>query len=289
MPTDPFPLASELIAESLHGKIQIVPRAARLLEHKLRGEALLSVSNILSIIHKEEEKIKRCWLVLKKGTWLLCWHRSYIWPNVFFFYLLQLWEIYISRVIYTVHVFVLIWTKQMIGIISHPYQICCQLMQITLLVYYNAGQLLCNFYDWTCHINSVFFRHLCLCSDSERKESNQIKYFILILLLIQPFSLWGLSYYASVRDLIKWLLTSLLGQTLLCYMCLRYGFQHSQLLACKQLLSQVFERLILFLVLFFFPLFSLPHLSTHRASLCFFLKPLGMVKTIGSQFFTIIY
>lgn len=142
MPTDPFPLASELIADSLHGKIQIVPRAARLLEHKLRREALLSVSNILSIIHKEEEKIKRCWLVLKKGTWLLCWHRSYIWPNVFFFYLLQLWEIYISRVIYTVHVFVLIWTKQMIGIISHPYQICCQLMQITLLVSYNARQLL---------------------------------------------------------------------------------------------------------------------------------------------------
>lgn len=68
MPTDPFPLASQLIVESLHGKIQIVPRAARLLEHKLRGEALLSVSNILSIIHKEEEKIKRCWLVLKKGT-----------------------------------------------------------------------------------------------------------------------------------------------------------------------------------------------------------------------------
>lgn len=68
MPTDPFPLASELIADSLHGKIQIVPRAARLLEHKLRREALLSVSNILSIIHKEEEKIKRCWLVLKKGT-----------------------------------------------------------------------------------------------------------------------------------------------------------------------------------------------------------------------------
>lgn len=35
----------------------------------------------------------------------------------------------------------------MIGIISHPYQICCQLMQITLLGYYNARQLLYNFYD----------------------------------------------------------------------------------------------------------------------------------------------
>lgn len=64
----PPPPASKRIAESLHRKIQIVSRAVRLLEHKLRGEALLSVSNILSIIHKEEEKIKRCWLVLKKGT-----------------------------------------------------------------------------------------------------------------------------------------------------------------------------------------------------------------------------
>lgn len=140
MPTDPFPLASELIADSLHGKIQIVPRAARLLEHKLRGEALLSVSNILSIIHKEEEKIKRCWLVLKKGTWLLCWHRSYIWPNVFFFIYCNC-EKYISLGLYTLCMS-LIWTKQMIGIISHPYQICCQLMQITLLVSYNARQLL---------------------------------------------------------------------------------------------------------------------------------------------------
>lgn len=68
MPTDAPPPASKRIAESLHRKIQIVSRAVRLLEHKLRGEALLSVSNILSIIHKEEEKIKRCWLVLKKGT-----------------------------------------------------------------------------------------------------------------------------------------------------------------------------------------------------------------------------
>lgn len=65
MPTDPLPPASERRAESLHRKIQIVSRAVRLLEHKLRGEALLSVSNILSIIHKEEEKTKRCWLVFK--------------------------------------------------------------------------------------------------------------------------------------------------------------------------------------------------------------------------------
>lgn len=64
----PPPPTSKHIAESLHRKIQIVSRAVRLLEHKLRGEALLSVSNILSIIHKEKEKIKRCWLVLKKGT-----------------------------------------------------------------------------------------------------------------------------------------------------------------------------------------------------------------------------
>lgn len=42
----------ERIAESLHRKIQIVSRAVSLLEHKLRGEALLSVSNILSIIHR---------------------------------------------------------------------------------------------------------------------------------------------------------------------------------------------------------------------------------------------
>lgn len=62
-PTPPH--ASKRIAESLHRKIQIVSRAVRLLEHKLRGEALLSVSNILSIIHKEEGKIKRCWLPLK--------------------------------------------------------------------------------------------------------------------------------------------------------------------------------------------------------------------------------
>lgn len=59
----PPPLASKCIAESLHRKIQIVSRAVRLLEHKLRGKPLLSVSNLLSIIHKEEEKIKR--LVLK--------------------------------------------------------------------------------------------------------------------------------------------------------------------------------------------------------------------------------
>lgn len=69
MPTDAPPSltpASKRIAESLHRKIQIVSRAVRLLEHKLRGEALLSLSNILSIIHKEEGKIKRCWLALKK-------------------------------------------------------------------------------------------------------------------------------------------------------------------------------------------------------------------------------
>lgn len=59
-------LAPEPTAERLHRKIQIVSRAVRLLEHKLRGEALLSVSNILSIIHKEERGIKRCWLELKK-------------------------------------------------------------------------------------------------------------------------------------------------------------------------------------------------------------------------------
>lgn len=64
----PSPPASKHIAESLHRKIQIVPRAVRLLEHKLRGEALLSVSNILSFIHNKEEKIKRCWLVVKKST-----------------------------------------------------------------------------------------------------------------------------------------------------------------------------------------------------------------------------
>ena len=58
--------ASERRAESLHRKIQIVSRAVRLLEHKLMAEALLSLSNILSIIHKEEGKIKRFWLVLKK-------------------------------------------------------------------------------------------------------------------------------------------------------------------------------------------------------------------------------
>jgi len=67
MPTAPLLPASELIADSLHRKIQIVPRAVRLLEHKLRGETLLSVSNILSIIHKEEEKIKSCWQK-KRGT-----------------------------------------------------------------------------------------------------------------------------------------------------------------------------------------------------------------------------
>lgn len=71
MPTDApppssLPLSSKRIAESLHRKIQIVSRAVRLPEHKLRGEALLSLSNILSIIHKEEGKIKRCWLALKK-------------------------------------------------------------------------------------------------------------------------------------------------------------------------------------------------------------------------------
>lgn len=61
MPTDAPPPTptSERIAESLHRKIQIVSRAVRLPEHKLRGKALLSVSNILSIIHKGEEKIKR--------------------------------------------------------------------------------------------------------------------------------------------------------------------------------------------------------------------------------------
>lgn len=64
----PSPPASKHIAESLHRKIQIVPRAVRLLEHKLRREALLSVSNILSFIHNEGEKIKRCWLVVKKKS-----------------------------------------------------------------------------------------------------------------------------------------------------------------------------------------------------------------------------
>lgn len=57
------PSCLKRIAESLHRKIQIVPRAVRLLEHKLRRKPLLSVSNILSIIHKVEAKIKR--LVLK--------------------------------------------------------------------------------------------------------------------------------------------------------------------------------------------------------------------------------
>lgn len=57
------PPAFKRIAESLHRKIQFVPRAVRLLEHKLRRKPLLSVSNILSIIHKVEAKIKR--LVLK--------------------------------------------------------------------------------------------------------------------------------------------------------------------------------------------------------------------------------
>lgn len=109
MPTDApppssLPLSSKRIAESLHRKIQIVSRAVRLPEHKLRGEALLSLSNILSIIHKEEGKIKRCWLALKKEknrkkkvldceadtavTYGLMW-------VFFFFYLPQLSEIYI--------------------------------------------------------------------------------------------------------------------------------------------------------------------------------------------------
>lgn len=103
-PPSSLPLSSKRIAESLHRKIQIVSRAVRLPEHKLRGEALLSLSNILSIIHKEEGKIKRCWLALKKEknrkkkvldceadtavTYGLMW-------VFFFFYLPQLSEIYI--------------------------------------------------------------------------------------------------------------------------------------------------------------------------------------------------
>lgn len=58
MPTDPLLLASELKRESLHKQIQIDSHAARVLEHKLKREALLSVSNILSIIHKIEKKKK---------------------------------------------------------------------------------------------------------------------------------------------------------------------------------------------------------------------------------------
>lgn len=58
MPTDPLLLASELKRESLHRQIQIDSHAARLLEHKLKWEALLSVSNILSITHKTEKKKK---------------------------------------------------------------------------------------------------------------------------------------------------------------------------------------------------------------------------------------
>lgn len=61
----PPPARTRRIAESLHRKIQIVSRAVRLLEHKLRRAALLSVSNILSIIHRGGEKIKRCWPGLK--------------------------------------------------------------------------------------------------------------------------------------------------------------------------------------------------------------------------------
>lgn len=44
------PLAFKCIAESLHRKIQFVPRAVRFLQHKWRRKTLLSVSNILSII-----------------------------------------------------------------------------------------------------------------------------------------------------------------------------------------------------------------------------------------------
>ena len=108
MPTDAPPSltpASKRIAESLHRKIQIVSRAVRLLEHKLRGEALLSLSNILSIIHKEEGKIKRCWLALKKKKIgkkkvLDCVADTAVtyglmWVFLFFFYLPQLSEIYI--------------------------------------------------------------------------------------------------------------------------------------------------------------------------------------------------
>lgn len=114
-PPSSLPLSSKRIAESLHRKIQIVSRAVRLPEHKLRGEALLSLSNILSIIHKEEGKIKRCWLALKKEknrkkkvldceadtavTYGLMW--------VFFFFLCRSCQKYISPgVVSTVHVIV---------------------------------------------------------------------------------------------------------------------------------------------------------------------------------------
>lgn len=59
MPTDPLLLASKLKRESLHRQIQIDSHAARLLEHKLQWEALLSLSNTLSIIHKTEKKKKK--------------------------------------------------------------------------------------------------------------------------------------------------------------------------------------------------------------------------------------
>lgn len=101
------PPASKRIAESLHRKIQIVSRAVRLLEHKLRREALLSVSNILSIIHKEEGKIKRCWLVLKNILDYIA-DTAVTYGLMWVFYLLQLSEIYIPGVVSAVHVIVLI-------------------------------------------------------------------------------------------------------------------------------------------------------------------------------------
>lgn len=134
MPTEAPPPASKRIAETLHWKIQIVPRAVRLLEHKLREEALLSVSNILSIIHKDEEQIKRYWLVLRKGTWLCGWHSSYIWPNVGFLSAAIVRNIFPwVCILPTRHC--TIWTKQMTGIIMHRYQICCQQVQITVFIY----------------------------------------------------------------------------------------------------------------------------------------------------------
>ncbi len=163
MPTDAPPPASKYIAESLHRKIQIVSRAVRLLEHKLRRDPLLSVSNILSIIHKEEEKIKRCWLVVKKGTWLQSWHSSYIWPNVGFLSPAIVRNIYIPEAVSTVHVIVLIWEKQMTGIIMCYYQICCQLVQITVLTYYCSSHfckhvwLKLTYSDWFCLYFSVYY------------------------------------------------------------------------------------------------------------------------------------
>ena len=135
MPTDAPPPASKRIAESLHRKIQIVSRAVRLLEHKLRGEVLLSVSNILSIIHKEEGKIKGVGCCWKKVLDCVA-DTAVTYGLMWVFYLPQLSEIYIPGVVSTVHVIVLIWTKQMTGIIMHHYQICCQLVQITMLTYF---------------------------------------------------------------------------------------------------------------------------------------------------------